>query len=81
MHDAIKIKLDGWHSCPTWWKNMVEHLIHVHTHAHAKPWHDLDTIQIIHHHVNSEYGALYLTDRYVQFPSESEYCACVLAWS
>jgi hypothetical protein len=81
MHKPIKVELGGWHACPIWWKNMVQHLIHVHTQAHAKPWHDLDTIQIIHHYVNMEYGALYLADKHVQFPSESEYCACVLAWS
>lgn len=81
MHDAIKVKLEDWYSAPIWWRNMVNHLIHVHTRAHNKPWDELNTRKIIFDYVHSEYGATYVRDRHVQFPSESEYCACVLAWS
>ena len=83
MHNQITVPLSpDWDDCPVWWQNMVNHLIHMHTRGRpVETWAHLNTRLIIKEHLQATHGATYVSGRHVQFPSEPEYCACVLAWS
>jgi hypothetical protein len=82
MDRELQIILSAdWHACPTWWKNMVNHLVHVHATSQNKIWEDLNPRKVINDHLHEAHGATYERGSHVIFPSESDYCACVLQWS
>jgi hypothetical protein len=80
MDKHVKVVLPhSWYNCPTWWRHMVIHLFD--KHEYNMSWDQCKTDEIIDDYLHEKYGAQYVSKSHVIFPSESDYCACVLEWS